>query len=134
MNKHEQARIKLNHGMEFGLTYKDLEYILNVLVEAEATEKALTPPTADEVCKALSEYYSKKELSSVKVLYYTDFKDKMDSEHIFYYKRKYIDLNGREQEPKIYIGNILKGRMGFHSANLPIRLITLIGRFYEGLQ
>lgn len=41
MNKHEEARIKLNHGMEFGLTYKDLEFVLNVLIEAEATEKEL---------------------------------------------------------------------------------------------
>ena len=119
-----------NEWLREGQRYGNMEHAKE---DYAILKKALTPPTVDEVCKALSEYYSKKELSFVKVLYYTDFKEKMDSEHFFYYKRKYIDLNGREQEPKIYIGNILKGRMGFHSANLPIHLIIMIGRFYEGL-
>jgi hypothetical protein len=71
-------------------------------------EQALTPPTADEVCKALSDYYGKE----VKVdKRYNNTTFVCDGRNI-----AWVDNNGSVQinQPK------------------PPHLITLIGRFYEG--
>ena len=68
--------------------------------ELEYIKKALTPPTADEVCKALSEYLKRN-------VYYEDGMFKVHSDVY----GEIVDLN-----------------------TLPPHLITLIGRFYEGLE
>ncbi len=79
--------------------------------EFKAIERALTPPTADDVCKALSEYFGFS-------FYYQDN---------FFYRSdgiKYIyplKVSGFT-EIQLYDGH------------LPPHLITLIGRFYEGVR
>ena len=70
-------------------------------------EKALTPPTADEVCEALSEYYGKE------VIYEKQFKEFRKGFRVVAYPRE-----------NIYNEYDLLG--------IPPHLITLIGRFYEG--
>ena len=86
--------------------------------ELEYIKKALTPPTADEVCKALSEYY-KWEVS------YSNERHN----HMFYF-----------EESKLGVLRLLNNGVYFiqsdyHKTNaLPPHLITLIGRFYEGLE
>lgn len=78
----------------------------------ELIAKSLTPPTSDEVCKALSEYLCEKIGKKLEVEY----------------------LNG----DFILINNYIafldgKGSLCFNF-NLPPHLITLIGRFYEGME
>jgi len=70
-------------------------------------EQALTPPTEQEVCDKLSEY----------------FVDKYICED-----NKFFNYGGNEPEPVIYntnYGVVIK-------YGLPPHLITMIGRFYEG--
>jgi len=76
-------------------------------------------PTADEVCEALSEWIKKnveEALSSVRY-----------DEKSFYYFNEYDYEENIVQ--KTFDENIA---FGIH--DLPPRLITLIGRFYEGLE
>jgi hypothetical protein len=74
-------------------------------------EQALTPPTADEVCEALSEFYSVNELT----------KFKYDKEKMSFYEEESKDIIVR------FNGILLR-----YFKPLPLRQITLIGRFYEG--
>ena len=74
--------------------------------------KALTPPTQDEVCRQLSEYYSNK----FREIY--DFQYK-NEEFIGFIRHKAIYLN--EQELNNFI------------VDAP-HLLTLIGRFYQGVK
>ena len=84
----------------------------NTLVET--LEKALTPPTAEEVCDELSKlignaYYENK------IFYENELK----IEEICYLARdmgKNIDI------------------IRFNNYSLPPHIITMIGRFYEGLE
>jgi predicted phosphoribosyltransferase len=87
--------ILFDDGTDFGASM--LEAISDL-------EKALTPPTDDEVCKALSEHYH------IKVEYDKRFKQ-FESEHTWYAELR---------DGLLYIDE------------LPPHLITLIGRFYEG--
>lgn len=80
----------------------------------KVVKEALTPPTADEVCKALSEYYSK---TNYKVVY--SIVDKS-----FRVKDNYLN------HFDIAIKNDT-GIMFGYNLTLPPHLITLIGRFYE---
>jgi hypothetical protein len=85
------------------------EIIIKKYVE-DKIKQALTPPTADEVCKALSDYYGKE----VKVdKRYNNTTFVCDGRNI-----AWVDNNGSVQinQPK------------------PPHLITLIGRFYAGLE
>ncbi|HKM04429.1 MAG TPA: hypothetical protein VJZ04_07510 [Lachnospiraceae bacterium] len=75
--------------------------------------KALTPPTADEVCEALSGWFDEK--------FYYDVNQKE-----FYTKA----LNGQHSVVKLKKNEIHFG--GWYT--MPPHLITLIGRFYEGLE
>ena len=74
--------------------------------EFETVKQALTPPTVDEVCKALSEYLKEE------IIYESTS---------FLYKGSYAEVCA--------LGN-LNGV--YFSTHLPPHLIALIGRFYEG--
>ena len=80
--------------------------------------KALTPPTSDAVCKALSEYLKEGGLN-------------------YWLKVKYIKDEGFYQtdgETKLPIMYEIRHKNILHlnnSRDLPPRLIILIGRFYE---
>ena len=72
-------------------------------------EQALTPPTEEEVCEALSEYYGFEVVHEG-----LDFIPKI--EHDYYYE----------------VVSVADNRIVF-TAPLPPHLVTMIGRFYEGL-
>lgn len=77
--------------------------------ESPSLRQALTPPTADEVCEALSEYFIDKYIC-------------VDN--------KFYNYGGNEPKAVIYKINcsvVIR-------YDLPPRIITLIGRFYEGLE
>jgi hypothetical protein len=76
----------------------------------ETLLKALTPPTADEVCKALSEEYF-----NAKVVYSW-------GEMSFKFDVDWIEIAKLSIQKRVYV------------TMLPPHLITLIGRFYEGLE
>jgi len=96
----------------------DLDYVSkhNLMDDLREIKKALTPPTADEVCEVLS----KKVKRPVK----------FDGDNFYYIEqRQYYDecdeiICGWSYSPK---------ELSFET-DLPPRLITLIGRFYEGLE
>ena len=70
---------------------------------------AITPPTAEEVCKALSEHYGKE------VIYEKQFKEFRKGFRVVAHPRENIYNE-------------------FDLLGIPPHLITLIGRFYEGLE
>ncbi|MCK9470164.1 MAG: hypothetical protein M0Q88_00230 [Bacilli bacterium] len=80
-------------------------------------EKALTPPTSEEVCKALSDYYN------LPVKFYLQH-------NCFVIVKRYEPIIIVEQEVK-------NKNVRFNNKKampaLPPHLITLIGRFYEGV-
>ena len=81
-------------------------------------EQALTPPTADEVCKALSECLQREvKMYSDNTFYYTEQRQIGECDEI-------ICGYGWENEHHTIAFEF----------DLPPHLITLIGRFYEGLE
>lgn len=94
--------ILFDDGTDFGASM--LEAICDI-------EKSLTPPTADEVCKALSEYYKEKAFYN-------------DTEKTFYF------MGGKIAYPSAFD----KCRFVLNNYSFPPSLITLIGRFYQGLE
>ena len=76
-------------------------------------KQASTPPTQEGVCKALSEYF-KQEVS--------------------YIKRELRFTQGDRKGGHLTRCNELHNTYGITGYALPPRLITLIGRFYEGLE
>lgn len=82
--------------------------------ELNKIEKALTPPTADEVCEALSEYFDRN-------VYY-------ESGRFLYRKEEFYN------QPFIIAYKYKSGLVELTKNVLPPHLITLIGRFYEGLE
>jgi len=96
---------------------KHFEY-LQYDTEISIVAKALTPPTAEEVCKALSEYLQREV--------------KMDSDNTFYYtEQRQI---GECDEIICGYGWENEHHTIAFEFDLPPHLITLIGRFYEGLE
>jgi benzoyl-CoA reductase/2-hydroxyglutaryl-CoA dehydratase subunit BcrC/BadD/HgdB len=85
--------------------------------------KLITPPTVEEVCKALSEY------TGCEVKY--DVNETVKARAFFYGKVKY-DLDGIKYTQKRTICVSYDDEVMFNTA-LPTYLITLIGRFYEGV-
>jgi len=73
-------------------------------------EKALTPPTAEEVCKALSEFVGR-EVS---------------------YTNKQFHYIIKNTQVLIYVTETYNNKTFSLGVYLPPHLITLIGRFYEG--
>ena len=98
--------ILFDDGTDFGAS---------MLEAISELDKSLTPPTADEVCEALSEFYGKK------VIYVADVK-----------KFAYEGVDGWQEI--CYFGKNFKGDVIRFSFRLPPHLITLIGWFYEGLE
>lgn len=95
---------------EFKLS-KTTEFILLRFDREEALNmlKALTPPTVDEVIKVLSEYYGKKVIFKENVFWYITI------------------MYGNEQWVReVSLKDLSKDNR--------VDLITLIGRFYEGLE
>ena len=93
------------------LLYEDFESTVRVLKQLK---NELTPPTADEVCKVLSEYYD---------------------EDIIYTKNKY--KNGFHLKNSLYIvkfenNNIEFVNKEYFNHKYPPYLIEMLGRFYEG--
>jgi hypothetical protein len=98
-----------------------LGFLLGIIKGFKLLEQALTPPTQEEVCKALSELTP----HGQSVLY-------SELEKTFYYES--VHYNGFEDE------NYITQLTHYQNGELIIRhgykphLIILIGRFYEGLE
>lgn len=90
--------------------YKNREseyYLETIRKTADELDRLLTPPTADEVCEALSEYLKTP-------VEYNETFGFIANERVIIYK---------------YLNNVLS-----FSANYQPKIHTLIGRFYEGLK
>jgi len=91
----------------------DLDYVSkhNLMDDLREIEQALTPPTEEEVCKALSEYLKPHYTRNVKVTF--------ENNEFVFFERRIVQ----------YVG----GNIWF---NLPIdfppHLITMLSRFFEG--
>ena len=93
------------------MLFKDTYQYKEIKETLRACRVAITPPTADEVCEALNEY--------------KDF-DFVRYENYSFYSGDticYLGFDGVDDEPLIIF-----------NYELPPHLITLIGRFYEGLE
>ena len=90
----------------------DLDYVSkhNLMDDLREIKQALTPPTEEEVCEALSEYFGKK---------------------VFVDKRYKISAFVVERGSSVAYIN---ARNRLCLTQLPPHLVTLIGRFYEGVQ
>jgi hypothetical protein len=82
---------------------------------ADEIIEALTPPTADEVCKALSDWINTIDFYPPRKVYYDD---------------KKVSFEVGKYEPSICYKD--DERIWFNWFRFPPHLITLIGRFYEG--
>ncbi len=98
---------------------KHFEY-LQYDTEISIVEQALTPPTADEVCKALSEHYKK-------TVYYTVLDFDIDRGFVLQWYKEVKSI----RDIKLVSGT--KYRLIFYR-ELPPHLITMIGKFYESLE
>jgi len=99
---------------------EDLEKLISVTCGGERllanVKKALTPPTEEEVCEALSEW-----LDVENIIHYGKVR-KSDGGFYFYNEEDYDDYIVEYDE----INKTL-----LFTNYLPINLITMIGRFYE---
>ncbi len=93
---------------------KHFEHLQND-TEISIVEQALTPPTEDEVIKALSKYFAKD------VRYYAKQ---------FYF----IEYEGKAWERPRFITETLDDGSWSVNECLPPHLITMIGKFYESLE
>jgi hypothetical protein len=123
MSKELEALYKFSQiEFETGDYMSDDGYTMKI----ESTEmydillKALTPPTADEVCKALSKYLQT--IYGKVVIYYENKNFGMEIQH------SVDEITSHE------LVSLLNDNIIYIGENLPPHLITLIGRFYEGLE
>ena len=88
----------------------DLDYVSkhNLMDDLREIKQALTPPTAEEVCEALENYSGR----------LTSYKEKHNT---------FFDDVG-------YICFSIKKLIYLRRNALPPHLITLVGKFYEGVQ
>ncbi|MDY0278385.1 MAG: hypothetical protein RBQ97_09925 [Acholeplasma sp.] len=111
MNKELEAlkldleEFKLSKTTEFILLRFDREEALNML-------KALTPPTVDEVCKALSDFL-REEIS---------------------YDNKQFHYIIKNTQCLMFVTETYDNNTFSLGVYLPPHLITMIGRFYEGVE
>ena len=106
-----------------------IDKVVDIKLALYRLDKLETPPTSDDVCKALSEYYKtnvfcrKHEHQDVPAIGST-FID------TFYYLKIKTDVNGIEYKTEriIVLGDSVDVSL---NASLPPHLITMIGRFYE---
>ena len=116
MKKELEALNRIEHALCRGI--QSINTLPLLLSDCNDLKNYLTPPTADEVCEALSEYLERNV--------------KMDRDNTFYYTEQrqigecdeIICGYGWENEHHTIAFEI----------DLPPHLITLIGRFYEGLE
>jgi hypothetical protein len=109
--------LKMLELIDIYITLDDYDRETSGVAEAiRLVKKALTPPTANDVCKALSEWFNK----DVPNCYQTDFYY-FEKEKAFYLDNINFIVYYRE--------NTLRFNTNFP---LPPHLITLIGKFYEG--
>lgn len=82
-----------------------------IIDEIKKIKQALAPPTEEEVCEALEDWF-KGDFSEIKIVYT---------------KKAFIEVN--------YDGDIICGLEGgfviWNNVDLPPHIITMIGRFYE---
>ncbi len=108
MSKELEALNRIEHALCRGI--QSINTLPLLLSDCNDLKNYLTPPTADEVCKALSGWFDEK--------FYYDVNQKE-----FYTKA----LNGQHSVVKLKKNEIHFG--GWYT--MPPHLITLIGRFYE---
>ena len=99
---------------------EDERYSLPILGDFDDAVKiirqALTPPTAEEVCEALSEWFKKSKYHSyIDTVFYSE-------------KGKYFYTEGE----KISLIEMIFDNYYIHQ--IPPHLITMIGKFYESLE
>ena len=95
---------------------RDEEHYLEIIRKtADELERLLTPPTAEEVCEAIGKHYKLDDYESC----------------LFDVNTKNIVVNRWAE--KIHIVWFYKGEIRINQY-LPPHLITLIGRFYEGVE
>lgn len=98
VNEYEQAVFHISYYATDEFTIKN---------DVDLLRKSLTPPTAEEVCEALSKEYGME---------------------IIYSNNNFLIYNGRSMVIKFDSGIL------FRCDTLEPKTITLIGRFYEGLK
>ena len=111
MSKEMEALNELSHrlaSVDTSKTIEEAHYDVFPIIR-----KSLTPPTTDEVCEALSGWFDEN--------FYYDVNQK-----VFYP----MDLKGQHSVVKMKKNEIHFGVW----YTMPPHLITLIGRFYEGLE
>ena len=95
---------------------RDEEHYLEIIRKtADELERLLTPPTTEEVCEAIGKHYKLDDYESC----------------LFDVNTKNIVVNRWAE--KIHIVWFYKGEIRINQY-LPPHLITLIGRFYEGVE
>ena len=95
-----------------------LDFPVNLTPEYRLLKKALTPPTVEEVCAALSEYLEREvKISKEKSFYYSQISHCGEVDEI---------ICGYGWEDTHYT-------IGFE-IDLPPHIITMIGKFYESLE
>ena len=111
----------MNRNKELEAFYKVLERAEFAYIghdDVDMVIKALTPPTEDEVCKALSEYLEREvKISKEKSFYYSQISHYGEVDEI---------ICGYSWEDTHYT-------IGFE-IDLPPHIITMIGKFYESLE
>ena len=114
MSKEFKAKVRKAHKVytnEDGVQMCEMEFSKYLEME-----KALTPPTEQEVCEALKERFGKTV--------------KMDSDKSFYYS--FVSQHYGEID-EIICGYSWEYDYIYFEKDLPTNLVIMIGKFYEGL-
>ena len=112
---HKQTGVSVEKHFEYLAYDTEISVVEQALNELEALKK---PPAVEEVCMELSRHY-KEQVS------YSNERHN----HMFYFEKSRLGI------VVLLFENINFIRGDYHKTNdLPPHLITLIGRFYEGLK
>lgn len=103
-----------NHS-DFQENIHNIDWLLTISDDFKDIKKALTPPTEEAVCKALSKWLGEK------VVYIKDNYNHGFAIHNGAYIVKFEDRTLRYVNPTIF-------------TTIPIEYHNIIGRFYEGLE